>query len=305
METVEIKKLTVAEEAILRVVPKRLKAPVEKVILGGRAEEIRLRIGKPVQVITQRGEHILNQYGNLLKSEADEMLQAICAYSVYAKSNELCSGFVTLDGGARVGISGKPLYADGCIKRLTAISSFNIRIAREVVGCAEKFMNHFFDGTTPLSAIIASPPGAGKTTLLRDCARCFSNGIRVPRPLKVAIADERNELSGCMDGIPTLDVGLRTDVMEGVPKAISIPLLIRSMSPDVIITDELGGDADMTAVAEATKHGVAVVTSVHSSHSSELRKRTWFCSALEDGHFAKVLFLRRTADRVNLIPMEI
>ena len=191
-----ISTLTTAEKEIVRIVPQRFRGAVEQILEGGRADEIRFIIDRPMQAAGRRGEQVFLQLKPFTKSEACEMLEAICGHSVFAREQELLQGYVTLAGGARVGICGKPLYENGKVTRLTAVTSFNIRIPREVIGCAERFIGRFFDGSTPLSAIIAAAPGAGKTTFLRDCARCLSDGIGVPRSLRVAVADERNELSG-------------------------------------------------------------------------------------------------------------
>lgn len=305
MEVVSsLKVLNAAEREILRVVPDRLKNAVESILLSDQTEEIRFRVNQPVQAIGRRGERLLSEHGGFTKKEAESMLEAICYHSVYSKENELCAGFVTLTGGARVGVSGRPIFERGRITHLTAVSSFNIRIPREVVGCAESAMNMIFPNGYPISAIIASPPGMGKTTFLRDCARCISNGIGVRRPLRVAVADERNELSGSVDGIPELDLGIRTDVMTSVPKHISIPLLVRSMAPDVIITDEMAGEQDYLAVSEAAKFGVAVIASVHAGSGSELRSKPYIGAAITEGLFKRALFLRRVGRRINLLPVD-
>lgn len=299
----EIKPLSFSESSILKVIPQRFVGIIHKYLMNGSIEEIRFRVNRPVQIVGADEDFLLTQYGNFSITEANEMLKAICGQSVYAMENELCMGFVTLEGGARVGISGRPLVEGGRIIRLTNISSFNIRIAREAVGCAERFADFFIEDGRPQSSLIISPPGAGKTTFLRDLARCLSDGIGIDRPFRVSIADERNELSGSIDAVPTLNIGRRTDIMALVPKRISIPLLIRSMSPDVIITDELSGSEDMEAVEEASKCGVVIIASVHASGAEQLSKRMGFLKAHQDGCFPKAFRLFRHAKRINLVPL--
>lgn len=298
-------RLSRAEQEAISSLPQRLQAAAHRVFASNSVEEIRLRVNKPVQLITSRDEIVLNAFDVLSEREARQMLENICRHSVYAWENELCSGYLTLPGGVRVGISGKPLVDNGRIIRFTCVTGFNIRIAREVIGCSDGVIKYLFEGGRPVSTLIAAPPSGGKTTLLRDIARRISQGGCGARPMKVAIADERNEIAGCMNGIPSLDVGLRTDVMDGVPKRLSIFMMIRSMSPDVIITDEIGGSEDMLAVGEAAKCGVAVIASIHAGSSEELRRKRWLAEALRDGVFGKVLLLHRYGSRLAVAPVEI
>lgn len=292
--------LSTAEREIIRIVPKRFRNAVEQALESGRADEIRFITDRPMQMTGKRGEQVFFKLPPFTRAEAGEMLEAVCGHSVFARERELLNGFVTLPGGARVGICGKPMFENGSVTRLTAVSSFNIRIPREIRGCAERFMGLFFEGSMPVSSIVAAPPGVGKTTLLRDCARCFSDGIGVPRPLRVAVADERNELAGMVDGHAAMNLGIRTDVMEGIPKAAAIPMLIRSMAPDVIITDELSGRVDTEAISEAAKYGIAVIASVHAGSPAQLRSKLWLRQAVEDGVIARVLLLRRTSSGISL-----
>ena len=294
-------------EAVLRAVPRRFLPAVEAAIRRGGedgAEELRFRVNRPVQLVTARGEVMLLQYAPFTQKEAAAMLEAVCGYSVYAKEQQLIRGFITLPGGARIGLSGEPLLGKDGIERFTNVSGFDIRLPREIIGCAEAFLpmltENLPSGRLPVSALIAGKPGVGKTTFLRDCARCCSDGVGIARPLKVSLADERNELSGSIEGVPALNVGLRTDVITSVPKTVSIPMLLRSMAPDVIVTDEIGGADDMRAVSEATKYGVTVLASIHAGSSAELAHKKWLVDALSEGSFIRVLLLARNGGRFYL-----
>lgn len=293
-----------AEREAVSALPQRMQKTVQGAFAANSIEEIRLRVNRPVQLITSRGELMLDSVGTLSEQEARQMLENICRHSVYAWENELCSGYLTLPGGVRVGICGKPLVDDGRIIRFTCVTGFNIRIAREVTGCSDGVIKYLYDGGNIVSTLIAAPPNGGKTTLLRDIARSLSRTGCGVRPVKVAIADERNEIAGCINGVPSLDVGLRTDVMDGVPKRLSIFMLIRSMSPDVIITDEIGGIEDMRAVAEAAKCGVAVIASIHAGSSKELSRKRWLVDALDEGVFGRVLLLHRQGSRLTVAPID-
>lgn len=287
-------------ECIIRVIPNRFSEIIRKYLKTCRLEEIRFRVNRPVQLLFSDKDVLLSQYNALTPEETVTMLHAICMDSVYAVENELKLGFVTLPGGARVGLSGKPVVENDRIIGLTSIQSFNIRIPHMAKGCAEPFVNTFVKNGLPVSSIIASPPGIGKTTFLRDLARCFSDGVGIHRGFKTALADERNELSGSVQSVPMLDIGERTDVMSLVPKAIAIPMLIRSMSPELIITDELMTDDDYNAVSNAIGHGISVIASVHSGSLAVLQKMKQIRNLLDCGITMKLLLLSRNGDRVGL-----
>lgn len=286
------------------ILPKRTKSFMLQMLCGGGkgqfcVEELRFRIGSPIQLITSAGEVMISRFGPFTERDAEEMLKSACESSVYAKENELIRGFVTLRGGARVGICGEPVMERGAIIRFTKVSSLNVRIPHEVLGCAEGCIQLLNKNGRASCCVIAAPPGVGKTTFLRDLARCFSDGVGILRPHKVAIADERFELTGGIGGASSLNTGKRSDVLAGVPKALSIPMLIRNMSPDIIITDELSGLDEMETVLEAGKCGVAVIASIHAGSAEELVKRRDMKMLFENGNF-EARFLKRCCGRFVL-----
>lgn len=297
--------LTEAQASVLKVLSERWKRSVHTLLTAQGngsfgVEELRFRIAKPAQVLTGGGEIILKDCGSFEEKDAEELLHSICENSVYAKEKELQRGFVTLRGGARVGICGEPVVEGGRVEHFRRIYAFNIRIPREVKGCAEKSIELLKENGQLRSSLIISPPGVGKTTFLRDCARCLSDGI-AGKPLKVAVVDERGELTGGTSCLPLLDVGSRTDSMIGVPKIIAFPMLVRNMSPNVIITDELEGEAELMAVSEAVKCGVAVIASAHAGCGAELLGRRGFLQVLKAG-LIRAHLLTRGGNRLILSP---
>lgn len=293
-----------ATRSVLSVLPKRTASAVERLIMSGsQVEEIRLRTGRPAQLIASSGE-FMQDAPVFTREEAAELLDKLCRHSVYAREDELKMGFITLDGGARVGVCGRPVVENGRIKRMTDITSFNFRLTREAVGCAESVMDYLLENGRPVSALIAAPPAGGKTTLLRDIARCLSNGV-CSAPFKVALLDERGELAGLIDGAPSFDVGLRTDVMEFAPKAEAMSIFIRTMNPDVILTDEIGGAGDAEALEEAARCGAAVIASAHASGCDELKKRPALQKAMASGVFKRVLLLRRNGSVLHISPVRL
>ena len=288
---------------VLSVLPKRICSAIEQIPELRLAEEIRLRVARPVQLITSNGE-ILSDSAVFTAADARELLDRICAHSVYAHTEQLRNGYVTLKGGSRAGICGKPTVENGHITNIVDIYSFNLRIAREVAGCAKSVMRFLLCDGKPVSSLIAAPPGGGKTTLLRDVARCFSDGDECP-PFKVAIADERGELAACVNGVPGFDIGRRTDVMDSAPKAQSISLLIRSMSPQVIVTDEIGGEGDSEAIAEAVRCGVAVIASAHGSGLDQLNSRRCTRELVHGGVFKRLLCVDRKGSMLHISSIQL
>ena len=196
-----------------------------------------------------------------------------------------------MKNGCRVGVGGSFVFSDDGKYRLKAIGSLCIRIAGEAIGCAGKLVDELLkDG--PTNTLVLSGPGCGKTTLLRDAARILSrNGYRV------GIADERHEIAACIDGKPSFDVGPRCDIVDGCPKAMAMEILIRSLNPQVIITDELGNAHDVYAIREAARMGVTVIASAHASEI-EVFEKGRMGTLLKEGLFPLVALLDNMPGRI-------
>lgn len=241
-------------------------------LLGGISMEnlceVRLRRGMQLGLfytdgmyyITPKGRLTTNYTEGIIAGERDieRGLELITKSSVYAYEDEIKNGFVTIDGGHRVGICGEVVTNCGEISHIKKVQSLNYRIAREIIGAANGIMDRVVSDGVIKNTIIVSPPMCGKTTLLRDIARQLSLMGK-----RVSIVDERHEIAACTDGIPAFDLGANCDVLSGASKSEGMLFMLRSMSPDVIITDEIGGDDDFNAILEIKKRGVRIVTSIH------------------------------------------
>lgn len=245
-------------------------------------EEIRIQTGQPMRIITGTEEIAvkINGGNNATKELLETTLSNLLDYSIYAYEDELSRGYITIEGGHRVGICGRTVSERGKVTLIKDISSINIRHSREIPGAAHKIINEIFDKHTGLqNTVIVSPPKCGKTTLLRDIVRILSES-----GMRVAVCDERSEIAGMYQGTPSYDIGPRTDVLDGCLKAEGMLMLIRSMAPDVIVTDEIGKAEDIEAIESAVSAGVKIVTTIHgrtyedltSSRLGDLVKRRVF-----------------------------
>ncbi len=267
-------------------------------------EEIRLRQNLPLEIrygqkasfVTASGQLTANARNGFIVIEEliTKLLNQISQHSLYALEEELRRGYITIVGGHRIGIAGKVVLEQGEVKAIREITSFNIRIAREKKGAADKLLPYLLQGGHIHNTLLISPPQCGKTTMLRDIARSLSYGSEWSSSRKVGIVDERSELAGCLAGVPQRDVGPRTDVLDACPKAIGMMMLIRSMSPDVIVVDEIGRKEDGDAVWEAIHAGVAIVCSAHGYDVAEIAQRPMIGRLIQHGAFSRYVVLTRS-----------
>ncbi len=269
---------------------------------GLEPEEIRLRIGRPVMVLGKGREYFWNQKemawqtgreGGYVWQEADmkDTLSRMSRYSMYALEEEMRNGFFTIQGGHRIGIAGRTVCEQGKILSFRNISCLNIRVARQNKGCAAKLLPWLSDGDSIYNTLLLSPPGVGKTTMLRDCIRLLSEGNGTLPGRKVGVVDERSEIAASFFGVPQNDLGDRTDVLDNCPKAEGMRLLLRSMSPQILAVDELGGREDCLAVEEALHCGCRIIGTMHARDVSELREKLYLAAWLEKGFFGRYVFL--------------
>lgn len=293
-------------ERMVRLFPLHMREQIVKSgVLDCVLEEIRVRVNEYLMFRTGEGERFLR--GETLVADPDDScvrvsrddLEQMCTfmseYSLYAYEEELKQGFLTVQGGHRIGVCGQVSAENGCIRRIWPILYLNIRIAREVKGCAGKMISFLYRGQDFLNTLILSAPGVGKTTLLRDLVRMISDGGKHCGGKKVGLVDERSEIAGSIRGIPQNDVGIRTDVLDGCPKELGMMLLVRSMSPEVLAVDEIGGKEDMDALRYAIRCGVGILATIHSRSLEELQEKPGWETCGKEKMFSRYLVLGLTS----------
>ena len=288
-------------------------------------EEIRIRTNTDTLLISGGREYSLRDGDEITAEVLEEILNRLLDYSYYAYEEELSRGYITIEGGHRVGICGRVTLENGQVHLIKDVSSLNIRRSREITGASEKILGAVLspaktpaesvpnagisagcgDEKSPVpsdisgacssaadygrmvvrNTLIISPPKCGKTTMLRDLARNLSNA-----GFRIGICDERSEIAGCYDGKTSYDLGPRTDVLDGCPKADGILMLIRAMSPDVVMTDEIGKPEDAAAIRSALSAGVKIITTIHGSSFEDAAKSA-VGSLITDHVFETLIFL--------------
>lgn len=294
------------ERDILRFVSLDLRNAIRRVPIMDLmcTEEIRFRVNRPIMIQNHKGNFFLNALGELKSKPENSVfvtleqiiktLELISENSIYAFQEEIRNGYITLRGGHRVGITGKAVLDGAEIKNLKDVSGLNIRISREVNGSSSKILNYIVQGENDVyNTLIISPPKCGKTTILRDITRNISDGVEQMglKGLKVGVVDERSEIAACFKGSPQKQVGVRTDVLDACPKQLGMSMLLRSMSPDVIITDEIGSTGDKDALMQVINAGVKIITTAHGFNISQLKLRKEVLSMLEEKVFDRLVVL--------------
>ncbi|HHV28595.1 stage III sporulation protein AA [Acetivibrio mesophilus] len=294
------------EKDILRMICPQIREVLKRIAVTElmTAEEIRLRANKPLMVQSKMGSFFVNLDGKLTTSRINlfyvsqeqiiKTLELISENSIYAFQDEIRNGFLTIRGGHRVGIAGRVVLNGDIIKNIKDVSGLNIRIAREVNGCSSKVLKYIISNEKHVyNTLIVSPPQCGKTTLLRDITRVISDGIDEIgfKGLKVGVIDERSEIAACYKGVPQNRVGTRTDVLDACPKQIGMIMMLRSMSPDVIVTDEIGSKGDKDALSQVLNAGVKVISTAHGYNISELKSRKEVLSLMDENMFERYIVL--------------
>lgn len=267
-------------ESVLRIFPVHLRERVGRGMESSLGlEEIRVRIHAPVIFRDKRGEHFLSgeeewqiftarqeRAYRIQEKDMEEMITFLSRYSRYAYEEEIANGFLTLEGGHRVGVAGQVRMKEERIEDISYIRYLNIRIASEQRDCASELLPYLEHEDGIYNTLLFSAPGIGKTTYLRDLVRLLSDR----KGLRVSLIDERSEIAACHMGIPQNEVGIRTDIMDRVSKDAGMRMMLRSMAPQILAVDELGGSGDYQALQYALNSGCGILGTAHAGSRQEL-----------------------------------
>lgn len=261
-----------------------------------KVEEIRLRVGRPIHLVMPEGEIPL-QHTRVIREDLEFVLDRATEFSRYTAEETMRCGFLTAEGGYRIGLCGTVLSSENGSERIRDVSSLAIRIPRLREDIARPLLPRLLREGCVVSTLILSPPGGGKTTMLRDLVRLISDGSEFTEPMRVSLVDERGEIAAMYRGYPQLTVGSQTDVMDACPKALAIPMLLRAMTPQVIAVDEIALRSDVDALCAASNCGVVLLATAHATCVEELSERPVLCELLERGIFERALVVERNGAR--------
>ena len=285
------------KQQILNILAARIRKVVEAERLDyDKLQEIRLRTGQPLLLLYDGKERVLpaaqKQKHIVTKAEIKETLEYSSHYSLYAYEHEIRQGFLTVEGGHRVGVSGKAILEQEKVKSMQYISSVNIRMSHEIPGCADGLLPMITKNREVCHTLIISPPCGGKTTLLRDLIRQISDGNSYVKGCTVGVVDERSEIGGCYLGVAQNHLGSRTDILDCCPKAEGMIMLIRSMAPRVLAVDEIGAQEELRAVEYAMQCGCKLIASVHGNSMEEIAAKPGLSELVKRRRFERYVVLQ-------------
>lgn len=260
-------------------------------------QEIRVRINRPLTLTIRGSEYSLTENGNLSFDYSngiiitinvlDKIFECLCNHSIHSYEDTIKDGYITIESGSRVGIGGTVNVEDGKIISYRNISSLNIRIAREIENCSyEIYKSIYLKNNFPnINVLIVGKVNSGKTTILRDLCRILSENY------KVALIDERNELSASFNGVPQNKIGYLTDVLCGHPRHIGIEIALRTLSPQIVFSDEISSHNDAEAIENLYGNGINIIATTHSSNYHELQSKPFLIRLLDKKIFNYIVFI--------------
>ncbi|MBT9778922.1 stage III sporulation protein AA [Clostridium sp. MCC353] len=290
------------KDELIKIFSKNIREILRKVPVDfEQVQEIRLRVHAPLLMVYNNREYYISREGRLgnyineayivTKNELRETMEYMSNYSLYAFEEEMKQGFITIQGGHRIGIAGKTIVDDCGIRTMKFISFINVRMSHQIKGCATEVLPYLYEQGEILHTLIISPPRCGKTTLLRDMIRQISNGNDEHEGITVGVIDERSEIGACYQGVPQNDLGIRTDILDCCPKAKGMMMLIRTMSPRVIAVDEIGSREDLEAMEYVMNCGCKLIATVHGSSIEDIKQKPVLRKLVQERIFERYIIL--------------
>ncbi len=257
----------------------------------GNVSEIRLRAGNPVY-ITVNSKNV--SCGVIITyDELSRVVRQLCGNSMYSHSETIRDGYICVEGGIRVGVCGRAVTEKGQIIAVTDITSVSIRIPHRISGVADTVVKSYIED--PCGMLIFSEPGVGKTTVIREFAARLASQ---PFNMRVAVIDTRFEICGALSGKYSIDV------LGGYPRAKGIETALRTMSPQLIICDEIGSPDESAAIIDSAGAGVPIIATAHAGNSEELMSREHISTLIEHKIFGRVWSLSRNGDKLSTVMCE-
>ena len=300
------------KDELIRIFSRNIREILKQVTVDfEQVQEIRLRVSAPLLMVYKNEEYYVSQTGTLnrdgqdaymvKKKELEDTLEYMSSYSLYAFEEEIKQGFITIQGGHRIGIAGKTILDESGIRTMKYISFINVRLSHQIKGCSLPVLPYLYKEEAEIfHTLIISPPRCGKTTLLRDLIRQLSNGWEGHKGMTVGVVDERSEIGACCQGMPQNDLGIRTDILDCCPKAKGMMMLIRTMSPRIIAVDEIGSREDLEAIEYVMSCGCKLIATVHGSSIDDIKQKPVLRKLVEERIFERYIVLNN-AGRIGNI----
>lgn len=258
--------------------------------------EIRVRLNKPITINYKGNYQVLVDKDNFKKTPIfashdliEYILQVSTKQSLYAFNDQIKHCYITTESGIRIGVCGSVVVNNGQVSTIKKITSLNIRISHQVPNCSDNILGFVCTGKTVKNTLIISPPGAGKTTLVRDIVCKLSNEKNINN---ILVVDERFELAGS-PGNKQIEVGQFVDVISGSDKSFAFNEALKTMSPSVIVTDEIAEEKDIVSVANAIKSGVKVIATAHAENINDLKFKKYLNCLVDDKYFDRIIVLSK------------